>query len=190
MFFTFHHGLNSKVFRFQDPDTGFKFEAEDFRSLIRHIKEYRKQNELDPLPMLELVVESYLCKQPENMGGCMPANVKLKRSFFTTIKGGIAILQNLLYSKMVSQEVADARSRICKTCPLNIFPDKGPFIQWSDRLAEASTDGRRSIHHSDLGNCAGCTCCLKAKVWYAGTITLKEEERTKMKAANPNCWQL
>lgn len=103
------------------------------------------------------------------------------------VKGGIALVENLLYKNMVDQNTADARAAICVECPYNVFPDKGGFLKWSDDIAEASTGGKKSIFHDRLGSCEVCTCTLKAKVFYSGKIKLTDEERTKMLAVN--CWQ-
>lgn len=152
------------------------------------IRNYREQNQLPDIPYLETVVENYLCGLPENVGKC--DKIKIKRGILEYIKGGVALLENVFYgeSNMVSEEVANSRAAICIECPYNVFPDKGPFIEWSDKLAEAATHGKRSIHHTKLGNCMACQCPLRAKVWYGGKIKLTKEERAKMGAVG--CWQI
>ena len=180
----FHAPLN---YRFKDPNTGFKFEAASEKELLLRIRSYREQNNLEPLEFLEAVVENYLCHQPENVGGCKPRG-EFKRGIFAYLKGGIVLLQNLMYSSFVNQEVADARSQQCADCRFNVFPDRDRFIKWSDNIAVASVGDRKSIRHESLGNCEVCSCPLRAKVHYAGKVTLSSEEIEKMKTVN--CWQL
>lgn len=114
----------------------------------------------------------------------------MRRGWFQTLRGGIALLENVAYRKIVAQDVAEQRAQICKDCVANIFPDKTSFIKWADELAEASTDGRRVSIQEELGSCEICSCNLRAKVWYGGNIKLTEGEKMQMMAANPQCWQL
>jgi hypothetical protein len=171
---------------FEDPDTGYYFRYADKTKLINHIIKYREQNRLEPIKHLNLVLEDYWCRKPVNTPKCVP--LSLARGWIATFRGAIQVLENIFYGedKMVSQEVADKRSAVCVQCPHNIFPDRGPFIKWSDEIAEASTGGRRSEHHDSLGNCGVCTCPLRAKV-FAKDVKPTEKERDQFPSF---CWQL
>ncbi len=180
-----------KSWKFVDPDTGHEYSEPDKKSLIERVKAYRSQNELPDITAIDLVIENYLCKLPENKGNC--SKVKLQRGWYQTLKGGISLLTNLFYGdkNMVDSTTAEARAMQCLKCPLNAFPDKKKFHAWSDSVAEAMTGGRRVTVHDQLGNCLGCSCTLKGKVWYKGPISLTAEESAKMsEATNGNCWQL
>jgi hypothetical protein len=172
---------------FTDPDTGHVFGAESKRELIEKILAYREQNELPEIFQLGHVIDNFLCNQPENIGRC-GKNMRLDRSWWTTLKGGVALLVNLLCKNPVSQEEADRRAFICLGCKYNVFPDKGRFVKWSDRIAESTVPGKRSVHHNQLGNCEVCTCVLKAKVFMPGPFDLSEEEKSKMREVG--CWQV
>lgn len=156
--------------------------------LVKHVVNYRAQNGLEPIEHLRASIEDYLCQQPENGGKCM--EYKLGRGLFATYRGGVAVVKNFLFGKkeMVSEDVADERATQCLDCPLNIFPDKDGFIEFSDRLAEASTGGLKSKHYDDLGNCAACSCVLKMKVWKKGPFTVSDKEKALMESVD--CWQL
>jgi len=178
-----------KSYRFPDPDTKFLHTGASFDSLISNIRFYRAQNELEEIEFLEAVVENYLCHLPIHIG-CCEQRPKLKRGVIPFLRGGIMLLKNLLYNKYVDQETADRRAETCSKCILNTFPDKGPFIEWSDRLALHTIGARKSKHHDELGTCTGCGCPLRCKVWYGGTIKLSTQERETMSNANSSCWQL
>lgn len=175
-------------YSFKDPDTGFLFEAVNEAELLARIRSYRSQNNLEALDFLEATLENYLCRQPENVGGCCPRGADLKRGIFQYVKGGIVLLKRMLYSEFASQEVADERSAQCAKCPFNVFPDKGKFLKWSDEVAEATVEGRKSSHNDELGSCEVCTCTLKPKVFYIGKEKFTGVQREKMKSVN--CWQL
>ena len=183
------------VYTFKDPDTGQVFTADSRSALVQRIVNYRAQNSLPEIERFDAVLENYLCSLPVHRGACRPAP-PLQRGWVQTIKGGIALLKNLYYgdSNMVTQEEADRRSLLCSKCPNNNFPDKGPFIKWSDEIAMHSVGERRSSCHSSLGNCTVCSCPLRAKVWYAGPFSVSPEERSKMLTALPpsegRCWQI
>lgn len=190
MFLKFNQFSGPKRFVFPDPDKPKKlYVGKSYEELYRLIRGYRSQNELPEIPFLETVVENYLCRLPEHAGSCRPRG-PLKRGLIPAIKGGIALIQTMLYSSFASQEVADARSEICVTCPLNSFPDKDKFVKWSDDIAEQSVGSRRSKHHDELGNCLGCGCPLRPKVFYNGKIELTKKQKAEMSEAKPECWQV
>lgn len=171
--------------KFKDPDTGFEFKAITEKDLMKHIREYRVQNSLEPLEFLESTVEHYLCQQRENIGACIRTH-RLKRGIFQYIKGGIVCLQNMLYSSFAPQEKADERALTCVNCPHNIFPDKDRFLKWADKIAQASIEDRRSTHHDELGNCDICSCPLRSKVFFNEKLSLPISELAQM----PDyCWQ-
>ena len=190
MFFRFKAFTGPQAYKFKDPDTGREFNELSKDELIRRITAYRQQNNLETIDELSMVLESYWCGLPENAGRCGPAG-PLRRGFLGYLKGGVALVKNLLYHRVVEQKEADRRSEICAGCILNVFPDKGAFLSWSDDIMIASTGrDRRSKRHDDIGQCAGCTCPLRAKVWYGGRIDLTKQQESDMKQANPACWQL
>jgi hypothetical protein len=179
-----------RTWHFKDPDTGLEFSDDDLNSLQKKINQFRDQNQLEVIPSLQSVIENYTASKPEY--NHLTESIPLKRGWKSYIKGGVVLFKNLFFgnSNMVSDVVADRRAAICRLCPLNVFPDKEGFLKWSDDIAADCTNGRKSKYHEELGNCAGCTCVLKAKVFVKDFPALSEEERDKMRTANPNCWQL
>lgn len=177
--------MTSKVWEFKDPDTGYIYKANNEKELLERIVNYRKQNELSEIEFLPVVVENCLCRRRVNLGAC-EAREPLKRSIQQYFKGGIALLKSMVYKSYTSQREADRRAKICTLCPLNIFPDKGPFLKWADETAELMVGSRKSMHHSELGNCAACGCNLRAKVFFDGTIELTDKEFKEMPE---QCWQ-
>lgn len=180
-FTTAHH------WSFKDPDTKYHYKANNKEELIKAIRGYRQQNELEPLEELDAIVEDYLCKKPENMGQCI--NGRLKRGFMTYVKGGMRLVKNVVYPSTVTPEEANRRADICAKCPHNVFPDKDMFVKWSDDIWSAAVGSRskRVTKHDELGNCAICTCPLRAKVWFNGDIELSQAQIQEMKKVQ--CWQ-
>ena len=174
-------------FTFKDPDTGRQFDEPSKAALIQRINQYRSANNLEPLDHLSFVLENYWCGLPENRGKCVPVPA-LQRGVMGFLKGGIAVLKNLMYKQFAHQNVADERSRQCAKCPFNIFPDRGPFVKWSNEIALHSTDGRRSEKHDELGECAVCSCPLRAKVFIDEAVSLEKEWIPKLESVQ--CWQL
>lgn len=170
---------------FKDPDTGFDYAGSSRADLVRRILAYRIQNKLPQIEALDKVLDNYLCALPENKGKCY--RYKLERGLLPAIKGGIALLENLWFKKTVSQKEADRRSKICAGCKYNIFPDKGKFVEWSDEIAVHSVGEKKSAYHDKLGNCAVCTCPLRAKVWFGGKLTNPADQEEMMRKVK--CWQ-
>lgn len=174
---------------FENPENRWRIEGKSLSDLTQKVRLYRAQNEFPELDYLEAVIEHYLCGKRENIGACESRGV-LKRGLIPMIKGGIVILKNMMYNSFASQEVADERAEICVTCPHNVFPDKGPFIEWSDRLAENSVGDRKTRSHDLLGNCAVCSCPLRCKTFHPGPFELTTEQRITIESTKPDCWQL
>lgn len=172
---------------FKDPDTGFLFEAKTRPELLKHIISYRIQNRLPPLEYINFVVENYICSQPENAGKCEERE-PLKRGILKSIKGGIAILTNVTYSETVPQEEAERRAEICFKCKYNMRAEKSPVTEFADQVAFHMVGDLKTKYHDQLGNCEVCTCPLRAKVFYKGTVELEPEEVVKM--SEVGCWQL
>lgn len=180
--------IGPRAWTFKCPDTGYLFSEATKEDLIRHIVSYRAQNDLAPLENMDIVLENYLCTQPMYEGAC--EHIPLRRGLVQYIKGGIALFKSLFYKSFVDDAEADRRGALCVSCPLNIFPDKDMFVEWSDDIAMACTKGKRSKYHDQLGNCQACSCVLRAKVWYKGHFGLSREEELLIRSANPKCWQL
>lgn len=185
-FLEFNPFASSKVFKFQDPDTGFKFEANDLPTLLARIRGYRSQNELDEIPFLETVVEHHLCTLPENVGACRH-KPKLKRDLFSYFKGGVALVRTYMYKSFVSQEEADRRSAICKACTHNELYEKDALAAAADALAIMSIGDRKSKYHEEIGNCGICTCVMRAKVWSGEKFGLSKDQAADMNKVG--CWQ-
>lgn len=185
----FNNFASPTTFKWTDPDTKHQYTGANLKDLCQKIRSYRSQNELSELDYLETIVEDYLCRLPQHNGSCRHRG-PLKRGIVKTLRGGVAVLQNMLFKSFASQEEADRRSAICKDCAFNDFPDRDRFVKWSDSIAQMSIQDRRSKHHDDLGTCLGCLCPMRSKVFWNGPVDLKEEDKIKMKAVNPQCWQV
>lgn len=191
-FFRLRPGNSPARFVFVDPDTRRVFEAPSYKALAEHVTSYRLQNELEAIRYLPQVIEDFWCRLPENMGKCQP--MKLPRNLTTIVKGGVTLLWKKITGGFVDETIANYRGRICSKCPFNVFPDKGPFLKWQDDAALVLTGKspaelkKISTYHEQLGNCAVCTCNLKAKIWVTGPFDPSSEEQEKMRTVQ--CWQL
>lgn len=183
---TFNPFMTSKVWEFEDPDTGYKFKSETKEKLIQHIVNYRAQNQLVPIENLHLVLDHYLCSLPVNMGACKNVD-PIRRGVLETVKGGVTIFKTLLYSKFASQELAESRAKVCETCPENVLHKSNAFIRWGDRLAKAMIGDKKVSTADKLGHCRVCSCAMKSKVFiHTDLLDFTEEEIT----AFPDfCWQ-
>lgn len=177
----------SASIEFKDPDTGHVFKAKSLTELYRNIIMYRVQNNLEMIEYLPQVVENYQCSLPCNIGRCEEAT--LERSLAQTVRGGVALIYNMMFPRFATQEEAEARAEQCVKCPNNIFPDKGPFIAWSDDVAIQQVGERRTTRHNELGNCAACSCPMRSKVFVGGKLRkFPEDEVIEMRKVG--CWQL
>lgn len=173
---------------FRDPNTSYLYKETTKEKLIAHIIAYRQQNQLPNIDYLPAVVENYVCRLPSNRHLCSAK--PFKRGVMQYLEGGIQLVKQLFIGKFVTPEEADRRSNICTSCKLNVFPDKSTFIAWSDAIAEKTIGKLKAVNYDKLGNCEGCTCVLRAKVWFEPPFTLEKQQATQMRTTTPNCWQL
>lgn len=171
---------------FVDPDKRYEFVAADMESLLNHIREYRAQNNLEPIESLESVVQNYLCGLPENAGRC--EGLPLKRGWFQYIRGGVALVSMVMFKRVVDQDEAEKRAMQCASCDNNSFPEENSFDQLADSLADAATGGKSVSVAKQLGICSVCTCVLRAAVFEGGKHKVTPEEKVEM--AKVNCWKL
>lgn len=178
-----------KHYVFIDPDTRRKFTAASKQELAKSIVAYRAQNGLAPIKHLDIVLDHYWATLPENAHNAEQAP-PLQRGLLAYLKGGMALVDNIWYGEknMVDQRVANERANQCSTCRFNVFPDKGPFMAWADMIADNSIGDRKTPYDSKLGNCAVCSCVIRAKVHWGKEISLSNEEVSKMRTVA--CWQL
>lgn len=187
MFQKFKPFQASPVFSFKDPDTGHPYNAKSLGSLYKDIILYREQNNLEPIENLNLVVENYLCGLPENCNSCEER--PLGRTLWQYVQGGMLLLKNIVYKEYAPQEVAEKRALQCSTCEFNINPDRGAFEQWADGVAIAQVGDRKTSLDSKLFSCVVCSCVLRGKVHYGGTLPKFSDEQRK-KFEKVSCWNL
>ena len=120
-----------KRYIFQDPDTKRNFKADSREALTKAIVSYRAANGLERIKRLEIVLDHYWATLPENIGNTEVAPT-LERGWLAYMKGGLTLLDYLRYGEkqLVNQITADKRAVQCVSCKYNIFPDKGPFLEW------------------------------------------------------------
>lgn len=176
------------TYTFRDPDTARIFGPyKEAKDLYVEIIQYREQNKLEPLEFLRETVEHYLCSLPENTHRCK--SIELHRSAWTYVKGGIQLFKNMWYKNFVSQEVAEVRAAQCVKCPHNVFPDKNAFMAFADDVAISQVGEKKVSAHNQLASCEICSCPLRGKVFFGGTLPkFSDEEVNKMRAVS--CWQL
>ena len=191
--------------RFVDPTTGFEFN-ERYRNLpqlLQHIRDYRAQNKLAPIPSLQIVVENWLCHQPnmERYSKSVPA----VRGIQQYLQGAKAYAKAKLAVEqdeyLTSKEEAEVRAKICTNCFHNEIPkEKSKLAELADVKIQELVGDRTTSLDRGLFMCSICTCPLRAKVHFAQDFVEKNME-PKMQYLAPNglpgrdgkplyCWQL
>lgn len=206
--------------RFVDPDTGFIYDQsyKNIDELLAHIKKYRVANNKDPIPGLRLIVENYICSQPNCERQCRSYNENERPlTLREWRRGGEAFIRSKIMaltkgddSRFVDDVQAQKRASVCLCCPFNMkFQNRGQLEHHADQI-QLRDLGSRSVPveiEAKLDNCAICGCNLKAKVWYsreiidAANADLNEQEKEDMPDSEKknikskdgnffNCWML
>lgn len=200
----------------KDQSTGFDYKLNygsglnGLNALMEHVRRYRADNMLpaiDP-PELRRQIEASICKRSGMESRCFDVSQK-KRTIGQTISGGIAAAKAIAGGfirgenemSMVSIRLAEKRAAICELCPLNRPPEDQSSIEQLEDAAMLKLIGSRKTSVSEkLFSCAGCSCNLRAKVWFSrrivnGSLDAKTRARLEAVKLNKNgaamtCWQV
>lgn len=163
-------------FRYTQPETKTKLTAPSLPELLVKVRDHRLANGLPLRLEWKQEVEQSLCEELPS-GVCRhvysPRDTPLAAadralSVYEVIAGA-KLLGSWLFKgfEKVSQEEANRRGRICRSCPFN-QPGEGCTTCASNALREAVTSvlgTSRTDDHESLHTCNVCGCSLRVAVW-------------------------
>lgn len=203
----------------KDPTTGYGYSLDygpgetGLKKLMEHVARYRGQNLLPPIAPDELLrsILDSVCQRKGMEARCCDTGVGGKRTVGQYVAGAFAAAKTLAAKiipgdherSMVSQTLADRRAAVCLKCPLHAKPDPKDqtlLEKFTDAAMLKLIGSRRTEQHDRLQSCPGCTCCMRAKVWFKwNTIqaSLSIQDKANLAKATMNldghpmkCWQL
>ena len=188
--------------RYTDPDTGFNFRKyRTIEELVDRVTTYRLHNNLPPIPSLRLIIEHWLCCQPNMEQHCKPTTV-VSRSLRQYLQGAKAAVKIAASgdSAYTTQQEAEARAVICVDCFQNVENKKHSRLgRYTDKYLRSMVGSRRTSLDEQLFSCNLCTCPLRPKVHVTQSIieeALTRKERGVLKIPMTSksgkkfyCWQ-
>ena len=189
--------------RYVDPDSSFRYEKgyRSLEELLEHIRNYRAQNGLKPIPKLRMVVQDWLCHEVSMGRQCCPVQ-NVVRGLRHYLRGAKIYAQTVLRGQeFVSQEVAEQRAEICVCCPKNVINSHHDSMQeYTDRKIMELVGDKTTSNDDKLFTCEVCTCVLAAKVHFPKSLiaeSLTKDEKTILESVTEDrdgapmkCWQL
>lgn len=197
--------------RFVDPDTQHPY-REGYRSidqLLSHIKTYRAQNKLDPIPKLRTAVECWLCEQPNMQPHCLDASSsRTVGQYLNGARAGAQLalerassMMGLSKSPFTSQKLAEKRAATCVRCKYNVENgDHSRTRKYSDEFVAGIVGPRETSQDGELFSCSICSCPLRPKVHIGNRIIqerMNPHERYRFPNGAPGkdgkplyCWQV
>ena len=181
--------------KFTVTETGGEFTAFTRQTLQGKVRSHMEANGVQlPFPFSDWFADT-LCKQMNlDERWCGPTRNKLKEPGIT--KEAIGRFINTMWGmaktgfKLVPQELADNRSRICAKCPKNIDHSMGCFSCESIlEKVEKIARGRKTAEHDRLHYCGACSCRLTLKVLVPKDV-LDAAEAGEEPKYDPGCWRL
>lgn len=177
----------------------FDFKYKTLDDLITHIREYEKQNELEPIPNIVDKVQQYFCNTCEFYRQfCRnveePKDRSLIESISTIARGAAAVARINFKSRLniLDEEEISNNVKHCASCSFNYFKPNRPIADEEvdgfhetmykgklaesyevDNLAEVATEEHKA---GKIGTvCRGCGCNQFSKVYldpedYAGPL--------------------
>lgn len=98
--------------------------------------------------------------------------------------------------KLVEAAQANARAKVCSTCPKNMAGDLSSFFtEAAAKLIQLQLEAKNNLKlHTDydplLGLCDACGCVCKLKVWCPADIILSKMKLDTKERLDPGCWIL
>jgi len=182
------------------PDKGMVGMGTTFPMLSNNIRNYRKANAIPIGLGFEDELEREVCAKYPNECDETDARIpdRNRRCTFDDVILGTKVMVRLKLSgnKLVSQDEANRRAKICATCPNNISPVL-PCGGVCGELATVITSivgGNGTPFDPKLNSCAICCCFLSASVWVAlevQTPDLPELYKLQFRTAKEmiGCWK-
>jgi hypothetical protein len=186
-------------FRYHQKETATNLQAPSMMELLMKVKEHRLANNL-PIPLeWKQEVEHALCELMP-VGLCrhlagsrdIPLGPVHRPLSIVEAISGAKVLGAWLFRgfQKIPQAEADARSRICASCPFN-QPGEGCTTCASNAMREAVESvlgSSKTIAHDSLHVCNVCGCSLKVAVWCPSDLIQKHKPADQKEAAPSFCW--
>lgn len=94
--------------------------------------------------------------------------------------------------KPVSLDQGEARSQVCRDCPLNTPPN---FADWIKRgiagVIRLHLNMKNDLHlpaDKTIGMCSACGCVLNLKVWVPIKHAVDTLSESQLDRLDPKCW--
>lgn len=179
------------LYRYVDPDTGHMTVSHNVVQWVDDATLHRLANGL-PVPAdLQQQMEDQLC-------GTIPPEwclqVDPNRPFVSTrfgwqdVQDGLNTFLSWISggTKLVTQEEADRRAKICSACYLNVHVEGCATCH---KLAAALTWNRATAYDNNLKACAVCHCLLKAACHFPINDLESGDSEEHQKQYPSFCWR-
>lgn len=156
--------------KYVDPDTGFRVGVPTYQAMLNKVAVHRRANNL--LPLSEASIQDILCQQAHEgvCGGTQEKGAALVHAEITGADAinGTKVIFSLVKSggRLVKQEEAERRAKICSSCPLNVDYKSG-CASCATTLAGfvlKITKKRKTTMDGNLKACGVCHCMNTAQV--------------------------
>lgn len=189
--------------RYTVPQTGHTISSYDYTSFIRAYEDHCLANNIH----LDVDYENHLlhemCEknQPDWKDFCKQVNVRQQRKVlgFAAAMGFLNVLKTWISMgrKLEEPEVAEARAKICATCPLNTRKSGwgcGSCTSAFQKAISFVVGQKQTSYSSSCGFCGVCGCAINAAVWFPKEAQMEGlTEGMKQQFRDPQlksyCWK-
>lgn len=185
-------------FRYLQAETNTTLREASLPELLVKVRDHRLANHL-PIPLeWKAHILQWLCEQmPPGICRHVPGTPDIplppahRPLSVVEALSGAKVLGAWLFNgfSKISQEEADARSRICAACPFN-QPAEGCTTCASNALREAveGVIGKaRTVAHDSIHTCQVCGCNLRVAVWCPADL-IEQHKSDKQENKPSFCW--
>jgi hypothetical protein len=169
------------------PETDKYFESFDMYALERTVRDHLIANKLTIPPNLQAVIEHYMCEQLPTDFCNRPAGNPEGKTWLSSsrIRDFSKVFFNRMFShSLVSEEQADARARVCMSCPMNLKNVCSTCNGLGGLVKRLLRVPRETSFDPALGACQLCGCLLRVKVH----VPIEDLNVSDINAYPEDCW--
>lgn len=183
------------------PEKGMKGRGSNFKQLLENISIYRKANAIPIGLEYSQEVEREVCLKYPNE--CEDTDPRIPKLHFRLGIGDVmrgtqmSIKHRLSGSPLMDQLTANARAKICSTCPWNVsatMPCGSAICSELKSLVQTVVGSKITPYDDSLRTCAVCHCWTGIAVWIdlkiqQSVLTEAQKESFRYAANEIGCWK-
>ena len=182
--------------RYRVPETGFVINAWSWNGLLEKVRSHYRANAMQIPADLDALITSYACTTYAKCeDGGMPNSIARNLFKDLHVNSVIRFTQTfwdaLKRGEKITQDEAEARAKICSSCPYNVQPEgcTGCNSRSIKAIVSTISAAGRTAFDGQLKSCRFCGCFIQSLIWYPLTTLQKFTDEKENESLPDHCWK-